>query len=368
MKRILHIVAGMNCGGIEGTIMNLYRNIDKENIAFDFLVTTKNEAVFDKEIESYGGIIYHVAGRREGILKNKKELDTFFKKHREYTIVHMHSSSLSYIEPLKAAKRYGIKTRIITAHSTKCSGSKIHLLLHKLHQQGIKQIATHYFICSYSAGKWLYGTKVPEKNWELLRNGIDCNEYVFDPVKRQQIRKQLGLADYTKAIVNVGRFSPVKNHQFIIAIFKEFVKLEPNSKLFLVGGGLEEENVKQLVKEEGLSKDVVLTGMRKDIPDFLQAMDSFLMPSLYEGLPRVIVEAQGSGLPCLISDVVTREVALTDLVEFMSLDETAFDWAQKLNKIMYSAKRSDTRKQIINAGYDIKTIAENLQEFYLKVY
>src|SRR6056297_1304881 len=193
MIRILHVVNAMDRGGIETFIMNIYRNIDRSKIQFDFLLHTKNECAFNKEIRDLGGEIYIVPARNQGIFKNRKALDDFFKKHTEYRIVHQHVSSLTYVHPLKIAKKHHVPTRIIHSHNIKQGGSFIHKYIHLWNQLFVKSYATNYFACSDLAAKWLYGKRqYKEKEYMVINNAIDSEKFVFNPKKRNEYRKKLG--------------------------------------------------------------------------------------------------------------------------------------------------------------------------------
>lgn len=367
MVRILEIVASMDRGGVETTLMNIFRMIDKNKIVFDFLLATDRECAYNEEIRNLGGRIYSVPNRKKGLKKNRDALDAFFAEHKEYQIVHMHAASLSYIEPLKAAKRYGIPVRIIHSRNTKQNGSRMHILLHYFHQIQIGGIANYYFACSDLAGQWMYGSRIPKSKRRIINNGINSDKFVYDLSIRNKLRSELEIEEDEYAIVNVGRLSEQKNHIFILDIFRHMINQGGNYKLFLVGDGKNKEKIKKKIKEYGLEDRVTFVGVRSDINKILQAMDLFLMPSLYEGLPGSAVEAQGSSLPCLLSDTITKEVAITDLVKFMSLKEEPKVWAKEAISMLNTCIRRNTQEEIIKAGFDMKSISNDLQSFYLSL-
>ena len=366
MIRILHILKGMDCGGIETFIMNVYRNIDRKKIQFDFLVHTKNEKAFDKEITSLGGKIYSVPDRSEGIILNRIKLEEFFSTHTGYKIVHQHVSSLSYIEPLKVAKKFGIPIRIVHGHSTNQGGNKIHRYIHYLNQLVIQKYATHYFACSDASKKWMYGQKKLGTRYKLIKNGIDINRFIFNPETRKNMRKKLNI-DEKFVIGHVGRFSHPKNHEFIIDVFREIHIRNKNAVLLLIGDGNLRNHIEDKVVQLGLTNSVIFTGIQSDVSPMLQAMDVFLFPSIYEGLGIAVIEAQSSGLPCIVSDQVPREALVTDNVEVVSLQSSPSQWADKVLRYNDKYDRKNTFSQIRLNGYDINEISEWLQNFYLRL-
>jgi len=368
MIRVLHIVNCMNRGGLETFIMNVYRNIDRSKVQFDFLVHVDKEGAFDKEIKTLGGKIFFVPPRNQGILKNRKILNKFFKVHPEYKIVHQHVSSLSYIEPLKVAKIHRVPIRIVHAHSTQQGGNSLHKYIHLWNRIFINSYATHYFACSNSAARWLFGKKMFENGeYKIINNGIEISKYRYNPVKRIEVRKALGINNKF-VLGHVGRFSYVKNHAFLIDLFKHICEISSDFVMLLVGDGELRENIETKIASYGLKNSVIITGIRNDVPDLLQAMDIFIFPSNYEGLPVALVEAQASGLPCLVSDNITRQVKITNNIEFIDLSSPISYWVSKINEIKRNYKRQDQSKQVIDKGFDIKKTAQHLQELYQKLY
>lgn len=364
MIRVLHIVNIMNRGGLETMIMNLYRNIDRTKVQFDFLTHNTQPGDYDDEIKELGGKIYNVVPRRQGIIKNRRQLMEFFKNHPKYKIVHMHVSSLSYITPLKIATMANVPTRAIHSHNTIQKGST-HKVLHMINQRKIKEYATNYFACSDVAAKWLYGNHLYNRlDIHLINNSIDARKFSFNRGVRERVRKELGINDKF-LIGHVGRFQEQKNHNFLVDIFKEINEINPNTVLMLIGRGELEDEIKNKVLKLGLEDSVMFMGVRADIPELLQAMDVFLFPSLHEGLPVTLVEAQASGLRIIASDSITEEICLTGLVQFLSLRQSALEWAKVVLNYSGGYKRIDTFEKISKAGYDVKTLARELEQFYL---
>lgn len=368
MIRVLEIVGLMDRGGIETMLMNIFRTIDRSKVILDFLLATDKECDYNEEIRKLGGKIYSVPSPHKGIIKNKLALENFFTKHKEYTIVHLHRGNLFWIETLMAAKRVGIPVRIIHGHSTKHNEGRLFSYLHIFHQLFVKNYATHYFACSSLAAKWMYGNKVSHDECQIINNGIICDKFIFDREKRKIVREEFGLEDDEMAIVNVARLEQPKNHDFILNIFFELHKMYPKTKLFLVGDGKRKTEIEERIHALNLKESVILTGLRRDVDFLLQGMDFFLMPSHYEGLPGAAIEAQGSGLPCLLSDTITKETAITNLVEYMSLDDTVSKWASKIFDMSKDFQRRDMQEEIKMSGFDMSKIALDLQEFYLSEY
>ena len=365
MLRILHIVQGMNRGGIETLLMSLYRKLDRTRVQFDFLVHTDSEGAYDKEIKELGGKIYNISPRSKGIVKNRKELISFFKEHTEYKIIHQHVSSLTYIQPIKIAKENNVPVRIIHGHNTKQGGHKIHEIIHRVNKTAIKKYATHYFACSEDAARWMYGPhKLFQIDYAILNNAIDSKEFTFDMKLRDAIREELNLTD--KFVVgHVGRFALQKNHEFLVDVFAEIRKNEKQAVLLLVGDGELKEDIINKINSKGLTDSVVLTGVRSDVPALMNAMDVFVFPSLHEGLGIVAIEAQSTGLKCFVSTEVPEEVMITDNIQRISLDKKSFEWAQEILKIKNGYHRESEIDKVLSSGYDIYEVTNRLQKLYL---
>lgn len=355
--RVLHVVTHMNRGGLETMLMNYYRNIDRNQLQFDFLVHRKQRAAYDDEIESLGGKIYRLPPLNPFDLRYRKQLQQFFFDHPEYKIVHSHIDCMSAI-PLKAAKKAGVPVRI--AHSHSISQDKdIKYVLKLCYKRFISRNATYLMACGHRAGIWMYGST----EFYILKNAINAKLYRFNYEMYCEGRKRFGISSDDILIGHVGRFSPPKNHEFLVNVFAECVKLNSKMKLILVGDGVLRPEIEHKVKKLNLENNVIFTGVRTDVASIMQAMDIFLFPSIYEGLPLTIVEAQAAGLPCLISDTVPIECKLTDLVEQIPLANTAEEWAQKVLQAS-SRARVDTYEQIKESGFDVKCNAKVLLALY----
>lgn len=357
MERVLHVVTYMGRGGLETMIMNYYRHMDREQIQFDFLVHRMERADYDDEIEGLGGKIYRLPQLNPVSPSYHRALKDFFAGHPEYRIVHSHLDCMSAI-PLRAAKMAGVPVRIAHAHSSNQDRDWKYLL--KLYYKTrIRKYATRLFACSQAAGEWTFGTK----NFTVMPNAIDVKTYTFDPQKRAAVRQEFGFEN-SLIIGHVGRFSPVKNQGFLVDVLFEAIKLDARAKLVLVGDGDGMQAVQEKVEQLGLGEYVRFLGVRSDISDIMQAMDVFVMPSKYEGLGIVAIEAQSAGVPCLISDKVPIECKKTELVHQIRLSDSPEVWAMRVIE-MSSIMRRDTYEKIKASGFDIEDSAIWLQKFYL---
>ena len=357
--RVLHIVTYMGRGGLETMIMNYYRHIAREKVQFDFLVHRDFEADYDQEIMALGGRIYHISKLVPWSQSYKKELKRFFKEHPEYSIIHVHQDCLSSVA-LQCAKECGIPVRIAHSHSSSAvKNLKYPIKLH--YMKKISKYATKLFACGKQAGDWMFSGH----EYEVICNAIDVSKYQYSNTISKEVRTELGLED--KFIVgHVGNFTPAKNHPFLLEIFNEILKKEPQARLLLVGGGDGLESIRKKVNELGIQEYVTFTGTRTDVNRLMQAMDVFVFPSIYEGLPVTMVEAQATGLPCVISNRVSEECIVTNgLVSYKRLEDSPNQWAEYiLNQVC--GKKENHIKEVVLAGYDIVTAAKRLEDFYLQ--
>ena len=356
MLRVLQVVTYMGRGGLETMIMNYYRNIDRSKVQFDFLVHRQEEAAYDKEILSLGGHIYRMPVLNPFSKAYFSSLDSFFKEHR-YNIVHSHLDCMSAY-PLKIAQKNGVCVRIAHSHS-KSQDKNLKYPIKLLSKRLIPKYATHLFACGKEAGDWMFNGNP----YTIINNAIDANKYKYNCDIEKEVRAELGISKNDKIIGHVGRFNPPKNHSFIIDAFNSVHTKSRDTKLVLVGSGDDQQAIEDKVKSLGLSDTVLFLGSRGDVNRVLQAMDVFLFPSLYEGLPLSIIEAQAAGLPCIISDNVPDECIKTDRVFRYSLSEPADFWADKIFEALKISKK-DTLSEIVASGFDIKENSRKLEDFY----
>ena len=360
--RVLQVLGGLEAGGAETFVMNLYRKIDKSKVQFDFVKHITHKGVFEDEIHQMGGKIYQCP-RYTG--KNHfsycKWWNNFFEEHPEYHVIHGHVRSTAAIY-LKIAKNHGLVT-IAHSHSTS-NGSGIAAIVKDVMQLPIRYQADYLFACSDKAGKWLFGEKaLTRSNYRMIPNGIDLKRFAFCEEKRQQMRQELGIAEDTFVLGHIGRITIPKNHQFLVELFAEYHKESPNSKLLLVGDGELFETVQRQCTQRGISDAVIMVGSKTNTEDYYQAMDVFVFPSLWEGLGIVAIEAQANGLTCLVSENVPKEAILTENTKALSL-QSKDAWMNELKKVPVG-ERMQTKNNSIQQ-YDICTIADWLQQFYLE--
>ncbi|MCD7855839.1 MAG: glycosyltransferase family 1 protein [Clostridiales bacterium] len=366
--RILHENVIMDPGGIEALLMNVYRHIDRDKVQFDFMGHRPDHAFYEDEIEKLGGKIYRTPKFSPfpgGYRKYIGAVEGILKEHPEYKVIHCHAELNLW--PLKAASKLNIPTRIAHSHNAKTTVNlKYFFFLYE--KMFIKKYCTHMFMCSTPAGEWTFGKKaVSEGRVKFIKNGIETERFEFNEAVRAEKRRELGLGN--KLVVgHVGRFMEQKNHTFLIDIFSEIHRLKPDSALILISDGRLMDDIKKKVKDKGLENSVMFLGNRGDVNELMQAMDVFLFPSLWEGLPLTGIEAQTAGLPIVMSDVITPEVCITENTYMMSLKKTAEEWAEKVLEVCRDTKRINTRQQIIDAGFDIRTTAAWLQDFYIRHY
>ncbi len=360
--RVLQVVPNMHAAGLETLIMNLYRNIDRTKIQFDFLVHYTQKYFYDDEIESLGGHIYRLSFREDNnLIKYVKDLDKFFTVHNQYYIVHGHMASTAFLY-LRAAKKHHVPIRILHSHNTSTEKN----LKGLIKQQMLKistRYANTYYACGIMAGKFLYGNK----NFEVINNAIDLERFKKDSKLRADTRKKYGLNDYF-VIGHIGRFNSQKNHKFIIDVFEQYYKKNPNARLVLVGEGELESSIKQIVKDKKLLDVVKFLGVLKDTEAIYNMFDVFLLPSLFEGMPVVGVEVQACECNAILSDKITKEVKLTNYISYLPIegDDAVLKWTDKISQLEKN-KVSDNGvyKKLTKAGFNIKEEAKRLEEKYL---
>lgn len=362
--RVLQVFALMNRGGAETMIMNLYRSIDRSRVQFDFIVHTEEECAYDAEIESLGGTIYRMpkyTGKNH--ITYKKRWREFFGEHREYQIIHGHVRSTAVIY-LAIAKQYGLTT-IAHSHSTS-SGYGVSSIVKSMMQLPLRYMADHIFACSEESGRWLFGKKASKNRLHVLQNAINAENFIYNEDTRDAKRKELDIEN--KYVVgHIGRFEKVKNHTYLIDIFKAVHDSKEDAVLLLVGDGDLRQEIISKVNRMGLSDRVIFAGVRTDIPQLLQAMDVFVFPSLYEGIPVTLVEAQASGMHCIVSDTISKDVFVTDRIETVSLDQPVKMWSDAVLRHYDGYDRNNTYDAIIDAGFDVRNTAKWLEGFYLRI-
>lgn len=360
--RIAHIMGKWLGGGVESVVMNYYRNIDRNKVQFDFICDEDSKYIPTDEIESLGGKVILIPPYQK-TFKYHKELKKVLKEGN-YKIVHSHISTMSFFS-LWAAKSAKVPVRIVHAHSTTNKQEKKKNLMKQVLKPFSKVFATDFFCCSELAGRWQFGDKdYDQGKVYLLNNAIDVDKFKYDEKIRKEKRKELNIKDKNLVIGHIGRLATVKNHIFLIDIFNEIYKQNKNAILLLAGDGPLKEKTKNKVKELELEKNVQFLGQRNDANELYQAFDAFVLPSLYEGLPVVGVEAQTAGLPCFFSTDMTKEAKVLDTTKFIELSKSPKEWADIIIKELNNFKRKDMTKEITNNNYNIKNEAKKIEEKY----
>lgn len=363
--RVLYINGGiMDRGGISSYMMNYYRHIDRTKVQLDFIVHGFEKGVYDDEIKALGGKIYNLPIKSKDYLGNIRGIRKIFKSGN-YKIVHSHMDAMGALV-LKEAKKCGIPIRIAHSHNTAhITKSKLKFLLNEFARSKISKYSTHLFACSELAGEWLFKKNKDLKDVKIIKNAIELQKYKYNSKIQIELKEELKLED-SFVIGHIGRFDDQKNHKFLLKVFINLIKSIPSAKLILIGDGhLRPEIEAQIIKYK-LTNNVLLLGQRSDINILLNTFDVFLLPSLFEGLPVVAIEAQANGLNCILSSTITKEVDLTGNIRFLNINSTN-EWIKTLLNIKEN-KRVNYTKQITEKGYEIKSAAKELSNIYLKMF
>lgn len=388
---VLHVLGGVGLGGAESRIMDLYRQMNREEIQFDFLVhadavkrgfqemrqtgsgaekqSVKNDTnvrkpqFYDEEIQAMGGHIYVLPKFKVyNYFAYRKAVTAFFAAHREFRVVQGHMTSTAGIY-LPIAKKAGVPVTV--AHSRNAGvvkGAKG--LATRFFRRGLAKKADYCFACSVLAGQDVFGEEtVKAGQVKIIYNAIDVGRFTYDEKVRQEVRAQLDIGEGL-VLGHVGRFQYQKNHPYLLEVFAAVCKERQDARLLLLGEGEDMPAMKEKCGQLGIAERVHFLGNRRDAERFYQAMDFFLLPSFFEGLPGVLVEAQAAGLRCLVSDAVTKEAQATDLVTYLSIEEPPERWAEEILKQADYARR-DTAQEMRQAGFDVRTQAEGYRRFYL---
>ena len=361
--RVLMLFTVLNRGGAETMVMNYYRHIDRSKVQFDFVVHREERGAYEEEIEQLGGRIYRMMPLRPWTIPQyKRQIRQFFDAHPEYRIIHGQCSESGYYF-YKEASRRGVPVIIAHAHSSHVPFD-LKLIVRTWLKHKMQPYLTNYFACGKDAAEWLFGKRLAQKAI-IMPNAIDTKAYQYSETTRKKKREQLGINPHTMVVCHVGSFVKAKNHRFILSVLKHLHGLASDSLLLLIGEGILKPTIEQEAQLHFQERSVMFLGIRTDVNEWLMAADVFLFPSLHEGLPMSLVEAQCSGLPCVISDRVPKEACLTNLVTRISLNNKAEEWADTvLHQATSRPDRTAYVQQIAEAGYDIAKNAQWLQTFY----
>lgn len=360
--RILHCVHTMDRGGMESRIMDLYRHLDRSKYQYDFYVESGKHGAFEQEITELGGRLYYPDCQGNFGFPNTKSFQRFLAQHEEYKIVYAYNQWAGCY--LRQAQRFNVPSRVAYSR-TSIQTRSIKNNIKNIVKRNAGKYATHKFAVSKEAGAWLFGSDEVEKgNVRIWPNAIDTQKYAFQSKVRDEVRSELGLHD-EMLVIHVGNIRFEKNHAFLLDIFANLKQDIPDAKLVLVGGG-SIETLKEKIMSLGIENSILYLGVRKDVPRLLQAGDVFVFPSLYEGFPGAVLEAESSGLFCLISDSITPEVELSGWVRRHPLSAGAESWKNEiLNRS--NCKREDAWKVIRDTGYDINDVAKDTETLYYEM-
>ena len=354
--KVLHFEFDGQIGGIETFLLNLYKNIDRKNIQFGF-VTRSKEIPFEKDILDLGGYIEYIEGFNN-IFQYIKGIKRILNKG--YDIVHIHKNSAANIIPFILAKKAGLPI-ISHSHNTRPSCGTLSYILHYINRTYLYNVSDIHLACSQVAGKWLYGNK----KFQVVNNGIIVNNFLYNEKIALAKRKELSINENQLIIGHIGKFTKQKNHKGLIEIFEKILLNRPDAKLVLIGDGPLKMNIKEMIKSMGIEDNVMFLGVRKDIPELLMAMDIFLMPSLYEGLPIAAIEAQASGLVLFLTNTISVQTAITDKTHWFDINmspELVADFIIKSYVKDYD--RREMGNIVTRVGYDIKQTAEIMEDIY----
>lgn len=364
--RVLAVVSQMNNGGLENRLMDIIRHLDHNRIQIDVFTYRNTKGQFDDEISSYGGIIYY---NKPLTVQNMFNYVGYFKdfllQHSEYRIVHAHQDAWCSVF-CKGAYLAGVPVRI--AHSrTAISVKTLSDCMKNLIKIPTKKYATHYFAVSNIAAKWLFGKRlVSEGHVQVWQNAIETDRYLFDNTIRNYVRRENNWEDRI-VVMHVGNFTLSKNHSFLIKVFERLYNKNDNAILILIGSG-DHRKEDSIVKDYGIQECVRFLGNRTDVAQLLQAADVFVFPSLFEGLPGAVIEAEAAGLQCIISDTISEEVCITPFVKRLSLNDDVGKWVDAIEDSLEWSTRTDCKPFFLEAGFDIEILVKRLSSFYLNAY
>lgn len=361
--RILHIIGNVCGGGVEAVVMNYYRYVNRDNVQFDFVVNGYEKSLLDSEVEGLGGRVYRVEPYQSNMIKYMLQLYRIVKVN-EYRIVHTHMNALAFFS-LFPAWLAGARIRILHNHSTAAKQETIRTVLKFVLKQFAPMFANSYIACSQVAAAWMYGNW-KQKGVRIIKNAIDTRMFAYDAKRRGILRRHMGIGDETLVIGHVGRFAFQKNHDFLIKLFKIIHDKKHDSVLLLIGDGSRKADIETKVKDAGIYKSVRFLGLREDINDLYNVMDIFILPSWYEGLPVVAVEAQANGLPCMLSDRITEETQLLDSTKFYSITADLDVWVNALLDIPIE-RAVNAGEKVASKGFDIRLAAAELEKYYLRI-
>ena len=362
MVKVLHVVSSLGGGGVESMLYNYYTKLDKKLIQFDFVVHGDDIGVLEKKLQAMGSRVFHVTPKKVSLSMNIREIDRIIKDG-EYDVVHCHQNFSNSV-PLLIARKYRVRGRISHAHGCKTPSTTREAFRNYCFRLLNKLGANYFFCCGVQAGKWLHGKRwSPSESDIIMNNAIDVDKFSYDPSARAEYRRRLDI-NGKMVLLHVGRFSDEKNHSFLVTLFHMLSKRANNYVLLLVGDGPTEDKVRKHVRDIGLSDQVRFLGVRSDVAQIMDAADVFLLPSKNEGLPVTLVEAQAKGLIVFASDVITRETAITDSIEYLPIEDPSI-WVREIARAQVR-ERYSRENEIQAAGYSVSVEADKYMKWLEK--
>jgi len=369
MIKVLHVLGSLNCGGAETLVVNWWHTIDRSNFQFDFLVYGNEKGFYEDMVESLGSHVIHIPKPSINYLSFYHNV-VYAVQDGHYDVVHVHTLFNGGFV-LKAAKQCGVPIRISHSHTTQNKEVKefnpLLTVYEKVMRHWILKCATHFLACGLQAGKFLYGDKVFDQKGTILYNGIIPEQFKYDPAVRSQQRIALQIKSNDLVIGHIGRFTEVKNHAFLVRVFASLVEQEDNCKLLLIGDGPLRQTIENLSINLGVRDKVIFAGMCSDVAPYLQMMDVMLFPSLFEGIPMALIEAQANGLPCLVSDTVSHEIKVLKKTKFIRLDDGEVYWKDFLLHMMPFLREKRAVELVANSPFNLRKSIEKLQSIYQEV-
>lgn len=364
MKRLLCILSGMNAGGAETFLMKIYRQLDRTKYQMDFCINVSEECFYESEILSLGGKIYRIPAKSVSLKNFKKQLYYLIKSNNYKYVLRITSNTFGFMD-LKIAHKAGASICAARSSNSSDGGNLKSKVAHKIGGALYSKYVNVRFAPSDLAAKYTFGKKAYESaSITILHNAIDLKEYGYNEEMRRHIREEFKISDDMTVIGHIGRFMAQKNHRFLLEIFSKYIEKNKKSTLMLVGGGELESVIKERAASLGILDKIIFTGVRSDIPAILSAMDVFVFPSLYEGMPNTVIEAQATGLPCLIADTITGEADITGLVEYLPLDDVKM-WVNYIDRLPQVIRATPAQKFKENC-YDIETVTGQFVKLIFK--
>lgn len=361
MIRVLQIGLGPNPGGVENCIMNYYRAINRNEFQFDFIDVYGKGLAYADEILSMGGRIYSLLSFKKNPLKMAKQLKVILLQEK-YDIIHINILSAANMLPILLSCRYSTAKVIVHSHNSSIPSGWVRRILNSLNVHLLRKLQVEKWACGLMAGQWMWGKDFSTD--DIVYNAVKFEQYEKNDVIRNEIRERCGFKQNEIVVGFVGRLSEQKNPLFLIDIIRCLVKQDEKFKLLIIGDGELRSNLEELIRQYNIENNVYFAGVRNNVNDWYKAMDLFVLPSLFEGLPLVGIEAQASGLPCFFSDRITEEVNVTNTVKYLPINNGMMLWIEAIN---YCMENGEMNPIIFPENYKVDYAVKILTEKYIRV-